>query len=144
MNFADRLIFLYTKNKRIINYIIFGALTTLVNFIAYFVSLRVFGISNVPSNIIAWIISVIFAFVVNKLFVFDSKSLESKLVIFELVSFVSVRLLTGVIETLIMYIGVDVLKKDELVFKIIASVIVLLSNYIGSVMFIFRRRNEKN
>ena len=140
MNFADRLIFLYTKNKRIINYIIFGALTTLVNFIAYFVSLRVFGISNVPSNIIAWIISVIFAFVVNKLFVFDSKSLESKLVIFEFVSFVSVRLLTGVIETLIMYIGVDVLKKDELVFKIIASVIVLLSNYIGSVMFIFRRK----
>lgn len=144
MRLIEKIKSLYVKNRRIVNYIIFGVLTTLVNFITYFVALKILKIDNVPSNIIAWFVSVIFAFFVNKLYVFDSKSLDFKLIVFEFASFVSVRLLTGAIETLIMYLGVDVLGKDELIFKIIASIIVLLSNYIGSVLFIFRRRDEKS
>nr|WP_276939101.1 GtrA family protein [Helcococcus sueciensis] len=135
---------LYSKHMQMINYIFFGGLTTLVNFVTYFVALKVFNIPNVPSNLIAWLVSVLFAFVVNKLYVFRSKSLEMKVILFELFTFVSVRLLTGALETIIMYVGVDIMHYNELVLKIIANVIVLLTNYFGSILIIFRRKDEES
>lgn len=138
----DKIKKLYYKHIQMVNYIFFGGLTTLVNFVIYFVALKVLNIPNVPSNLIAWLISVLFAFVVNKLYVFRSKSLELKVILFELFSFVFVRLLTGALETLIMYLGVDVLHYNELVLKIIANIIVLLTNYFGSILIIFRRKYE--
>lgn len=135
---------LYYKNMQIVNYIFFGGLTTLVNFVTYFVSLRLLNIPNVPSNLIAWLVSVLFAFVVNKLYVFRSMSLEIRIILFELFSFASVRLLTGALETFIMYIGVDVMHYNVLILKIIANIIVLLTNYFGSILIIFRRKDDKS
>lgn len=140
----DKIKDLYYKHMQMVNYVFFGGLTTLVNFVTYFVALKVLNIPNVPSNLIAWLVSVLFAFVVNKLYVFRSMSLEMKVILFELFSFVSVRLLTGALETVIMYVGVDVMNYNELVLKIIANVIVLLTNYFGSILIIFRRKNEES
>lgn len=140
----DKIKDLYYKHMQMVNYVFFGGLTTLVNFVTYFVALKVLNIPNVPSNLIAWLVSVLFAFVVNKLYVFRSMSLEMKVILFELFSFVSVRLLTGALETVIMYVGVDVMHYNELVLKIIANVIVLLTNYFGSILIIFRRKNEES
>lgn len=140
----DKIKDLYYKHMQMVNYVFFGGLTTLVNFVTYFVALKVLNIPNVPSNLIAWLVSVLFAFVVNKLYVFRSMSLEMKVILFELFSFVSVRLLTGALETVIMYVGVDVMNYNELVLKMIANVIVLLTNYFGSILIIFRRKNEES
>lgn len=140
----DKIKDLYYKHMQMVNYVFFGGLTTLVNFVTYFVALKVLNIPNVPSNLIAWLVSVLFAFVVNKLYVFRSMSLEMKVILFELFSFVSVRLLTGALETVIMYVGVDVMHYNELVLKIIANVIVLLTNYFGSILIIFRRKDEES
>lgn len=140
----DKIKDLYYKHMQMVNYVFFGGLTTLVNFVTYFVALKVLNIPNVPSNLIAWLVSVLFAFVVNKLYVFRSMSLEMKVILFELFSFVSVRLLTGALETVIMYVGVDVMNYNELVLKIIANVIVLLTNYFGSILIIFRRKDEES
>ncbi|WP_103981880.1 GtrA family protein [Helcococcus massiliensis] len=125
-----------------VNYIIFGALTTLVNFVVYFFSYNVLSISNVFSNIIAWAISATFAFVVNKFFVFNSKLVNFTSTVKEFITFISVRLSTGVIDTLIMYIGVDVLNKNEFICKVIASIFTLVSNYIASKFFIFKKNKE--
>lgn len=125
-----------------VNYIIFGALTTLVNFVVYFFFYNVLSISNVFSNIIAWAISATFAFVVNKFFVFNSKLINFTSTIKEFITFISVRLSTGVIDTLIMYIGVDVLNKNEFICKVIASIFTLVSNYIASKFFIFKKNKE--
>ena len=135
---------LYYKHMQMINYVFFGGLTTLVNFVTYFIALKVLNIPNVPSNLIAWLVSVIFAFVVNKLYVFRSMSLEIKVILFELFSFISVRILTGALETAIMYVGVDVLQYNELILKIVANIIVLLTNYFGSILIIFRRKDEES
>ena len=62
---------IFLKYKDIIMYLIFGVLTTLINIISYFITYELLNIPNVPSTIIAWILSVIFAFITNKLFVFD-------------------------------------------------------------------------
>lgn len=125
-----------------VNYIIFGALTTLVNFVVYFFFYNVLSISNVFSNIIAWAISATFAFVVNKFFVFNSKLINFTSTVKEFITFISVRLSTGVIDTLIMYIGVDVLNKNEFICKVIASIFTLVSNYIASKFFIFKKNKE--
>src|SRR5574344_1801880 len=127
---------MYKRYGETINYIIFGALTTLVNFVVYFFFYNVF------SNIIAWAISATFAFVVNKFYVFNSSLKNFTSTIKEFITFISVRLSTGVIDTLIMYIGVDVLNKDEFICKLIASIFTLVSNYIASKFFIFKKNKE--
>lgn len=65
---------LYLKYKEIINYLIFGGLTTIVSFGSYYVSARIMGIDEVVSNVISWILAVLFAYITNKLFVFESKA----------------------------------------------------------------------
>ncbi|MFM1514714.1 GtrA family protein [Helcococcus ovis] len=134
------LIKIYQKYKEIILYIFFGGITTFINIVSYYLFYNILNVSNVISNIIAWFLSVIFAFVTNKIWVFNSKSWEIKITIKELVSFISVRLLTGVFDTVVMYLGVDVFKFNSLIMKIVSNLIVLISNYIGSKLFIFKKK----
>ena len=65
---------LYKKYKEIVNYLIFGVLTTLVNIITYAIFAKLFHVDEVVSNIVAQIISILFAYVTNKIYVFESKS----------------------------------------------------------------------
>lgn len=134
------LIKIYQKYKEIILYIFFGGITTFINIVSYYLFYNILNVSNVISNIIAWFLSVIFAFVTNKIWVFNSKSWKIKTTIKELVSFISVRLLTGVFDTVVMYLGVDVFKFNSLIMKIVSNLIVLISNYIGSKLFIFKKK----
>lgn len=129
----------YLKYKGPILYIFFGGITTFINIITYYLSYNVLNIENVPSTVIAWIFSVIFAFITNKIWVFESKSWEKSIAIKELISFVSVRLLTGLVDVAIMYIGVDLLNYNGILMKIISNLFVLVSNYIGSKLFIFKK-----
>lgn len=129
----------FTKYRSQILYIFFGAITTFINIITYYICFDLLNISNVVSTIIAWIFSVIFAFITNKLWVFESKSWEPEVAMRELVSFVSVRLLTGVFDLGIMYVGVDLLKFNGMLMKILSNVFVLIANYIGSKLFIFKK-----
>lgn len=136
----ENLLKMYESYKGIILYIFFGGITTLINIVSYYLFYNVFNVSNVTSNIIAWFLSVIFAFATNKIWVFNSKSWDAKIAIKELVSFISVRLLTGVFDTSVMYIGVDLFKFNSLIMKILSNLIVLISNYIGSKFFIFKKK----
>ena len=129
----------FTKYISQILYIFFGAITTFINIITYYICFDVLNISNVVSTIIAWIFSVIFAFITNKLWVFESKSWEPEVAMKELVSFISVRLLTGLFDLGIMYVGVDLLKFNGMLMKILSNVFVLIANYIGSKLFIFKK-----
>ena len=100
---------LFKKYKEIILYLIFGGLTTLVNIICYFLMYEVFGISNMASTVVSLIVSILFAFVTNKVYVFQSKTVTKKAALKEAFSFFFFRLLTGVLDVLIMYIAVDVM-----------------------------------
>lgn len=122
-------------DKEIIMYLIFGVLTTLVNIIVFYITSDLFMIATIPSNIIAWILSVLFAYVTNRRFVFSSKGDIKK----ELLSFFSVRLLSLVIDTIIVYIGIDVLMFDPLVVKIASNIVVVIANYIFSKFLVFKK-----
>ena len=131
---------LIIKYKFIILYGIFGVLTTVINIGVYGVLYSGLGVSNVISNVIAWVISVLFAFITNKLWVFDSKSLEFKLFLKELGNFTVCRLATGVLDLGIMFVGVDLLKGPAIILKVISNVIVIILNYVMSKVFVFKKK----
>ena len=134
----NTIIELIKKHKSLISYAFFGVLTTLVNIAIYHLSYTVLGVKNIPSTVIAWIVSVAFAFITNKLFVFESKSLQPKTVLKEAFDFTLCRIGTGVIEVLMMYVFVDIINLNGTLMKLITNIVVIVLNYIASKLFIFK------
>ena len=142
------------KYKELITYVIFGGLTTLVNFVAFYVVTQILGEDlYLINNAIAWVVSVVFAYVTNKLFVFESKSWNLKLVAKESVEFVGARVFSFLIEEGGMLLFVSVLGFGEISFnifgftitgqliaKLILAVIVVIMNYFFSKFIIFRKK----
>ena len=131
---------LIIKYKFIILYGIFGVLTTVINIGVYGVLYSGLGVSNVISNVIAWVISVLFAFITNKLWVFESKSFNFKSFVKELGSFTVCRVATGVLDLVIMFVGVDLLKGPAIILKIASNIIVIILNYVMSKIFVFKKK----
>ena len=131
---------LIIKYKFIILYGIFGVLTTVINIGVYGVLYSGLGVSNVISNVIAWVISVLFAFITNKLWVFESKSFNFNLFVKELGSFTVCRVATGVLDLGIMFVGVDLLKGPAIILKIASNIIVIILNYVMSKIFVFKKK----
>lgn len=127
------------RNKSIINYIIFGVITTLINIIAYVLLYEFLNVPNAISNVIAWILAIIFAFITNKLYVFGSKDKSGTTMAREITLFVLARLATGAMDLLIMYIAVDILCQNAILFKIISNVIVIIANYVFSKLLVFKK-----
>lgn len=132
--------FLFKKYKPLILYVFFGIATTIINVVCYNLCYNYLVISNVISTCIAWLAAVLFAFVTNKLFVFDSKSFAAKVIIYELTTFFSCRLLTGVMDIAIMFVCVDLLRLNPILWKIFANVLVIIFNYIASKLIIFKSK----
>lgn len=137
------MISLIKKNKEIIMYLIFGVLTTLVNIGTYTISTRIFQIDVYPSNVIAWIFSVLFAYLTNRKYVFNSKANGIKEISKEIFSFYICRVATFLIDMLIMYLMVDMMKIDDLVSKVVVNVVVIILNYIFSKLIIFRKNTKE-
>ena len=130
---------LWIKFRPIIVYGIVGCLATAINVGVYLLSYQLLSIPNVPSNILAWIISVLFAFITNKLFVFESRDMSKSVFLRELWKFVLARLSTGALDLLIMFIAVDVMSWNATVWKIISNIIVIIGNYILSRFVVFSK-----
>lgn len=128
---------IYKKYQEIINYLIFGVLTTLVSILSYALFTRFLNLNYIYSNIISWIISVTFAFITNKIYVFKSKEDN---VFKEVIKFYISRLTSLLIELLIMYLMVDLLKINDMISKIIVQFIVIILNYIFSKIFVFKNK----
>ena len=124
----------FNRSYEVLSYLFFGGCTTLVNIITFWV-LRLLKLGVYTSNTIAWVLSVLFAFITNRLFVFESKGKLLK----EIVSFFGFRLLSLLFDMGIMYLFVDIFKWNDLVSKIIANVFVIIINYIFSKVFIFKK-----
>ena len=130
---------LYEKHRDIIPYGVFGVLTTIINWVAYKLEYGIVGIPNVLSTCIAWLLAVLFAFITNKLWVFNSKSFDRSIVTKEAIRFFSARIVTGVLDVVIMWLAVDVMSLNADFWKIISNIIVIILNYIASKFVIFRK-----
>lgn len=126
------------KNKSVILYLVFGAGTTFVNIISYYLFYEILHCGNLVSTIIAWFFSVIFAYVTNRKWVFESRATIVKDWIYELISFFGCRIATGVMDTIIMVVAVDYMQQNSMVWKMISNVLVIVINYVASKLIVFK------
>ena len=144
---------LVKKHWDVVSYLFFGVLTTLVSwitdagFMLLFEKCGMNGELNIIiSNVLSWIFAVIFAFITNKLWVFNSKSFEAKTLWYEIGTFVSARLVTLLIETGILAGAALIFGSDNtvvnIIMKVITSIIVVVLNYIFSKLIIFRKKDD--
>ena len=137
----DRIKEIYMKYKEIINYLIFGVLTTVVSLLVYYISVFTFlnpdnAIELQIANIISWIAGVLFAYFTNRKFVFESKETDK---LKEAGKFFLARVVTLVIDMLIMGVGVTTLHLNDKIMKLISQVVIIVSNYIFSKLFVFKK-----
>lgn len=132
---------LLNKYREIIMYLIFGVLTTVVSLAVYY--LLVYTILNPDNalqlqiaNIISWIAGVAFAYVTNRSMVFQSKNTNK---LKEATSFVAARVVTLLMDMVIMFIGVTLLHGNDKILKLISQVVVIVSNYVFSKLFVFKK-----
>ena len=134
---------LIKKYEEIIKYLIIGVLTTALNYTVFVILVNVVKMEMHASNLIAWLVGVIFAYFTNKLFVFESKSFKVQVLGKEIISFGAARVFSLLLEEIILYIFVDLLNMNKLIIKLIANIIVIIVNYILSKFFIFKKNKEQ-
>ncbi|MBO4937898.1 MAG: GtrA family protein [Oscillospiraceae bacterium] len=128
------------KYYDILSYLFFGVLTTVVNYLIYLPCYNVWGFSATLSNVIAWVAAVAFAYLTNKPFVFKSNDWSAKTVVPELTKFVGCRLGSGVMETIIIFVTVDILCWNGNIMKLFTNVMVIVVNYLASKLLVFRKK----
>lgn len=131
---------LMKKYKEQLLYVFFGGVTTLVNILTFGVCYEGMHLSNMISNILAWVLAVLVAFITNKLWVFDSKSMDMKVVLYEVATFFGCRAATGGLDLAIMFVSVDCLAWNAMIMKILSNIIVIIANYIASKLIIFKKK----
>lgn len=131
-------------NRETVSYVVFGALTTVVNIVAYQVSYNTLPFSaianNAAGNTIAWVLSVLFAYVCNKLFVFQSKTHGARALLWEAGKFIGARVFSFAVDMAGMLLLVNALHVNSAVSKILMNIIVMIMNYFFSKWFIFKNR----
>ena len=151
---------LFIRYREIISYLFWGVMTTVVSWVTYALfdllfrgvaaELHVFGLSVsvevLLDSVLSWICAVLFAYVTNKLWVFESKSWEKQVVLPEVVKFFSARAATGVLEIvgvpLLTALGLDqtIFGVEGMLAKVVVSVIVVILNYVLSKLLVFREK----
>lgn len=145
---------LLKKYKEVILYVLFGGLTTVVNYIIYFTCTEGFQIGWSPATLISWIGAVIFAYVTNRIWVFESRAKGFTAVLYEFVKFIAARLLSLGLEWLTLKLLIDVLHMDGLLYrnlplgeflaKTVAQILVIIANYVFSKWIVFRKTAKKD
>lgn len=125
-------------HQDIIAYIFWGVVTTAVNLITYHLCFNIIGIEYYTSSIIAWVAAVITTYLTNRKWVFHSKAKSAKEITTEIFRFTASRAATLVMEMAILYLGKDVLGIAEDPTKYIATILVIILNYILSKFFVFQ------
>lgn len=134
---------LYFKYKEVINYLVFGVLSMIVNFASYYLFARVLNIDEVISSGLSWFCAVLFAYITNKLFVFDSKTNTAKEFLKEMISFFLARILSGILcDVGTFALMVKVFGINDMIAKVVTQVMVVIVNYILSKFFIFKKKKD--
>lgn len=147
---------LYKKYEDIILYIFFGGLTTLVSWGTHFASRFLLEVPVSAATLISWICSVTFAFITNKKFVFKNKTETTQGLVMQTLSFYAARALSLGVEMIIMYLCADKFSEffcslffgisasvNEMIFKVLANIVILIMNYALSKLVIFKNKNTE-
>lgn len=131
---------LFNKYYDVIAYLIFGVLTTVVYYLVYSPLFYWVKISPTVSTVIAWVVSVTFAFFTNKPFVFRSHDWSRKTVLPEVRNFVACRIGSGLLDMGLTFVMVELLQWTNILIKLAISVLVVILNYVGSKLLVFKNQ----
>lgn len=132
----------YKKYKEPLLYLIFGGLTTLVNLLSYLFLTRAVALPELTATALSWFLSVVFAYITNKIWVFESKSVRLKDLIKEICGFFGCRLFSGLLDFGIMYLFVLELQMNDFLIKILSNLLVIVLNYLFSKLWIFKKKTK--
>ena len=127
----------YKNHKEVLMYLFFGTLTTVISIVTFSLFFELLKINELISNVISWIVAVLFAFVTNRIWVFEKGKNEG--IIFQGIKFYGGRVATLLIEEIILLVFVTLLSFNAMIVKITAQVIVIVLNYVISKAFIFKK-----
>lgn len=130
---------LYKKYDEIIRYLIIGAFSTLISIGSYSLLLKLLPINYLINNFISWIITITFAYIMNKTFVFKNKKRTKKELLVQIYKFLEYRIFSLLIDMAIMYLLVSIFKIDKMISKICVQIIIVIVNYIFSKFFVFKK-----
>lgn len=130
----------YQKQKEALLYLFFGGLAFVLNIAVFALLSNVFHLDPLLGNVISWIITVLFAFYTNRIWVFQAPTTTRKEFFQQLASFFSGRIVTLLIEELLLGIFITWLQSPEIPVKVIAQVVVIVLNYVISKLFIFHSK----
>lgn len=133
---------LLRKYRELVSYVFWGVMTTAVNYVSYTLLTEVFHVHYMAGTIIAWTVSVLFAYFVNKLFVFQSRDWAWRVALRELWQMVASRLFSLGLEMAIMWFFVDTMHFNHLIVKLAANVVVVIVNYVLSKFIIFKKKQD--
>lgn len=132
---------IYNKYREIILYLIYGVLTTVISLFVYYLLVILFldpnnALQLQTANVLSWIAGVTFAYFTNRSIVFRSKNSNR---VKEATNFILSRVITLIMDMLIMFVGVSLMNGNDKILKLISQVIVVVSNYLFSKIFVFRK-----
>jgi len=131
---------IYKKYKEAIDYLFWGGVAFVLSMVLFYLFANVMEIYEQFANILSWIICVIFTYLTNRIFVFQSKVKGLKNVFREFKDFVTARLLTLVMENAILFVMIDLLTINNMVSKLVGQFVVIVTNYILSKLWIFKKQ----
>ena len=127
------------NNTELVAYLFAGVATTVVNYVVYFAATRWLSMSVMAGTWTAWVLAVAFGYAVNKAFVFRTHCENMRALVKEAFSFVTMRLVSLGMETVLMFVTVELLGLNDLVMKLLTNILVIIANYVFSKMFIFKK-----
>ena len=131
---------LWKKYEEWINYLIWGFIAFVLSMVLFHVFANMMHMEELIANIIDWIICVIFTYITNRTFVFKSHTKGIAAISKEFIQFVSARLGTLALEEVILFVGIELLFVNNMLVKLIAQFLVIVSNYILSKLWIFKEK----
>lgn len=129
-------------NRETITYSIAGIMTTIVNFVTYYILCNILGIENLIANTLAWIIAVLFAYIINDLWVFQSEKESIIKNCLKIVKFFGARMISFMVEQFGMYLFINLFKFNNIIVKAFLTVIVIVLNYLLSKTYIFKKQKD--
>lgn len=130
---------IFKKYRELIVYIFFGVLTTLVNWLAYWLLTDLLRMDYMPAAFIAQVLSILFAYLTNRTWVFHSQVRGARGIALEMAKFFGARGVSLVLDMACMFVGVDLLSINDKAVKVASSVVVVVANYVFSKVFVFRK-----
>jgi putative flippase GtrA len=129
-------------SREVVVYVFFGFVTTVVSFVVYTVLIRM-GVNLILTNTISHLVGILVAYTTNKIWVFKAHDFSAKNIIKEFLMFLAGRAATYVIDTLMLWVMIEVMYFNEILSKVFTSVVIIVLNYLASKKIVFRKNPEE-